>query len=363
MRMYKTSKLAGVAIAAIAMATAAPAFAADQGTDAGTSIENIASVSYEVAGVGQTPVTDNDIFVVDRKIVFTLEETGNVTTNVTLNQADAATAFTLTNNTNAPLDFAFTLTQIGTGAAVTHGGTDAFNILTPKIYHDVDGSGTLTAGDVEITTHFDELAEGTSVSIIVVGNIPTTGANGSKAGVQLEAIAYLGGGTGTQGALVTHTTTADVAGTVDNVIATANQKTVGPNIVASSIDQDDYTIAAPTITVEKTSRIVSDPINGTSNPKRIPGAVVEYCILVRNAGGAAATNVAVSDTVPLALTATAGTSRTGDTCVWADETAGGTITTNKPSSADSVAASFASVPANNGTTDGIATLIFRTTID
>ena len=55
-------------------------------------------------------------------------------------------------------------------------------------------------------------------------------------------------------------------------------------------DEDDYTILAASLTATKSSRVISDPFNGTTNPKMIPGAVVEYCIAVANgAGGATAT--------------------------------------------------------------------------
>jgi len=49
------------------------------------------------------------------------------------------------------------------------------------------------------------------------------------------------------------------------------------------------------ITVAKSSTVMSDPVNGTTNPKRIPGAVVEYTILVTNTSGAQATNLTVTD--------------------------------------------------------------------
>ena len=49
------------------------------------------------------------------------------------------------------------------------------------------------------------------------------------------------------------------------------------------------------ISVVKSSSVVSDPVNGTTNPKRIPGAVVEYSILVTNTSGAQATNLVVTD--------------------------------------------------------------------
>ncbi len=49
------------------------------------------------------------------------------------------------------------------------------------------------------------------------------------------------------------------------------------------------------ITVLKSSEVISDPVNGTTNPKRIPGAVVEYTIRVTNTAGAQATNVTITD--------------------------------------------------------------------
>jgi len=42
--------------------------------------------------------------------------------------------------------------------------------------------------------------------------------------------------------------------------------------------------AIAVLVVEKTSTVISDPVNGTSNPKLIPGAIVEYAITVRNVG-------------------------------------------------------------------------------
>ena len=53
----------------------------------------------------------------------------------------------------------------------------------------------------------------------------------------------------------------------------------------------------------KSSTIISDPLNGTTNPKFIPGATVQYCIAVSNASGSAtATNIGVSDSIPATLT-------------------------------------------------------------
>lgn len=45
-----------------------------------------------------------------------------------------------------------------------------------------------------------------------------------------------------------------------------------------------YCLPTTTLSVTKVSSIISDPVNGTANPKAIPGALVEYLITVRNLG-------------------------------------------------------------------------------
>jgi len=49
-------------------------------------------------------------------------------------------------------------------------------------------------------------------------------------------------------------------------------------------------IALPNFIVTKSSVVVSDPINGTTNPKAIPGAFVDYTIRVENSGPVRADN-------------------------------------------------------------------------
>jgi trimeric autotransporter adhesin len=48
----------------------------------------------------------------------------------------------------------------------------------------------------------------------------------------------------------------------------------------------NFTVAIPqpTITMVKTSTVLSDPLNNTTNPKRIPSAVVRYDITLTNSG-------------------------------------------------------------------------------
>jgi uncharacterized repeat protein (TIGR01451 family) len=67
----------------------------------------------------------------------------------------------------------------------------------------------------------------------------------------------------------------------------------------SSIDQtfDILYSYLPSISVSKTSCVINDPVNGTSNPKRIPGSTIRYAIQVSNSTYGTASNVFATDTV------------------------------------------------------------------
>lgn len=313
--MLKKIGATGVSLLALGIAT--PSFAA--GTTAGTSVTNTATVDFQVGGVAQTQKSGSDSFVVDRKVNLTVAETGSVTTQVVPGQPNAVTTFQLTNQSNEALDFLLTATQLSGGIAA-HGGTDSFDITGLKIYQDKTGSGivgSFDAGDT-LVTYVDELAADASVTLFIVGNVPTGLATGSVAGVQLKATAREGGTASALGAVITETVGANTAGK-DTVFADGIGVNDG-NRDASYSDDDDYTVNTATLTVTKTSRVISDPFNGTSNPKMIPGAVVEYCIAVANAsGGASATSVAINDSVPTQLTYTSSSIKlngtvTGSTC-------------------------------------------------
>lgn len=338
-------------LAAVVFATAAPAFAA--GTTAGTVITNNVTVDYQVGGVNQTQRTASDNFTVDRRVNLTVAEVGAVTTSVVPGQSDASVAFTLTNTTNAPLDFALAATQQAGGTAA-HGGTDNFDITALSLFRDVNGNNSYDAGTDTPLTFVDELAADASITILVVGNIPGTQLNGDVSGVRLTATAREAGTASALGAAITETTGANTAG-VDTVFADTAGVVDAARDGAHS-DDDDFTIVTATLNVTKTSRVISDPVNNTTNPKMIPGAVIEYCIAVANTGGAAATNVAINDPVPGELTFSAGTillngTVTGAACN-ADGVAGGSF-------ADpNVSGTIASVAAGD-----TRTLVFRATVN
>ncbi|MBO9623856.1 MAG: DUF11 domain-containing protein [Sphingomonas sp.] len=289
---------------ALALATLVvrPAFASE--TQAGSKITNTVTVNYQVGGVAQTATQASDTLTVDRKINLLVEEVGTVTTTVTPGQTAAVTTFKLTNLSNATLDFALTAAQLAGGTAA-HGGTDSFDVSNIKIYADSNANGTYDPGTDTLVTYVDELAAEGSRTLFVVADVPLSLANASVAGVTLTGEAREAGAAGTLGAALTETTGANTAA-MDTVFADAAGVTDGARDARHS-DNDDYTVFTATLSVLKSSSIISDPINGTTNPKFIPGATIQYCIAVTNAaGGADATNVAVTDTLPTQITYDAG---------------------------------------------------------
>ena len=352
-----TSKLTywgTIGVAAASVAAAGPAYAA--GTTAGTSITNTATVDYKVGGVSQGQESASNSFTVDRKINLLVEEVGNVTTNVVPGQSNAVTTFQLTNSSNEVLDFALAATQI-TGGTASHGGTDTFDAANIRIYRDNTASGVIgdwDAGDT-LVTYIDELAVDTPIRLFVVADIPTGLANNAVAGVTLRATAREGGTTGTQGLAIAQTTGANTAGK-DTVFADIAGVAGDTARDGSHSDNDDYTVQTATLAVTKTSRVISDPFNNTSNPKLIPGAVVEYCIAVANSGSADATSVVINDPVPGQLTFVTSSillngTVTGSTCN-ANGVAGGSYTN------PNVSGTIATVAAGD-----TRTLVFRATVN
>lgn len=109
---------------------------------------------------------------------------------------------------------------------------------------------------------------------------------------------------------------------VDRIVVRYGNHTNAPaNPGQQAIAIHDLTVCNPftSLAVTKVSTLISDPVNGTTNPKAIPGALVEYLITVANTGSAAtdANSVVIWDQGPadakLCLI-----SRTGGPVIWND---------------------------------------------
>lgn len=277
-----------------AMLGANPAFAA--GTTAGDAITNTVTVNYQVGGVGQTAETDSDTFTVDRKLDLTVSEANGAAQSVTPGQAagganPAFLTYTVTNDSNDVVDFELTAAQQTTGTATPFSGTDDFDVTGLLIF--VESGATPGYQPAEDTATFiDELAEDANATVYVVGDIPLSLATGDAAGITLTAAIKEGDTGGSLGGDYT----VNATNTEDGTVNAANIDNVFVN--ASASDTDNFVISAANVSVVKSSAVLWDPVNGSSNPKSIPGAVIEYCIAVTNAtGSATATSVSISDDI------------------------------------------------------------------
>jgi uncharacterized repeat protein (TIGR01451 family) len=293
-------RMAGLlAIAALALGAADVVQAA--GTLAGTNISNVATVNYTVNAVAQPALTANADFLVDRRIDLTLTAIPVTYIDVTPGTAGNAIAFTLSNTSNAPLNFALAATNV----ADPFGGTDNFNPTVNNVFVDSNANNTYDAG-VDTATNVDTLVQDTSVTVFIVSTIPGGQASGSIAGVAMTATARETTANG--GGAVTESAGADVAATMQTVFADG----AGPYDAARDAafsDDGAFRVQGATVTVTKTEAVIDDPVNGVTNPKHIPGAHVDYTVTVTNTAGSAlpATAVTLTDVLPANVTFSANT--------------------------------------------------------
>lgn len=360
--MTRTGKLL-CAVSATALvafgATSAFAQAVTPETAAGTTIRNTATVNYEVGGVTQTAQEDSDDFVVDRKVNLTVQEVGGAATIVGPGGIQQITTFDVTNLSNDTIDLNLSAVQQAGGAGV-FGGTDNFDTTNARFFIDRDGDGTF-----DEVTYLDEVLTDETITVQVRSDVPLTRdgtqplLSGDVATVILTADAHAGGGDDTLGTELT-TSATNTAG-VDTVLADGSGATDLDNDGAFSA-RDDYIVSAAALTVAKTSRIVEDPVSGTTDPKAIPGATIEYCIAVTNAAGSAeATGITVTDILPANMTFVVssiflnGTVDGSNECQ-ADGTAGGAFDgTTVSGELDDLTPSASD--------DATLTLVFQATID
>ena len=89
------------------------------------------------------------------------------------------------------------------------------------------------------------------------------------------------------------TTTAYKADDCQNYLPTRDTNT-DPDLTYSMGENNN---AMPDMHITKTSIVISDPVNTTNNPKRIPGAIVRYCFTVDNNGTGNAQNATIHDSL------------------------------------------------------------------
>jgi hypothetical protein len=273
------------------------------GTPSGTTISNIATLSYAVGGVTQTAVASGAAsFVVDKKVDVLVTAMDVATISVSPGQFAAVTTFTVTNNGNDTQDFGLVAGDVANGQVVLT-KTDNFNVTSGSIQIFVESGATAGFQSAQDTaTYIDELAPGASKTVYVLANIPLAQVSGDVAAVYLKATAEVGGSTATQGAALVATVGpntggvdivfADAAGTDDSTGARDGQHSA----------RDAYLVSSSVLTVTKAVALICDPINGNAaNRMNIPGAAVQYAVTITNAAGAASATLAqISDVLDVA---------------------------------------------------------------
>lgn len=313
-QQFKRVGLACVALGAIAVSQQSLA----AGTASGTVISNQATVNYQVSGVAQTAIQSSPTgsgpalattFVVDNKVNLTVTRVDGAAVSVTPGGTNFVTTFKLTNTGNTSQGYQLAATNLATSSANPFGGTaDGFDMSNVRRFVSTAACGGANptpsySAATDTATFVNTLAADACVYVFIVSDAPGTATNAQVAVVNLAATTAVAGTNAAT--LVTETAGADTAGSVDVVFADT-----GRNAIEAA--DDAYVVSSAALAVAKTSTVISDPFNGSTNPKAIPGAVIEYGITLTNTGGSNATVVTVTDALPsTGITYTTGTYNSG----------------------------------------------------
>jgi len=270
------------------------------GTDYGVTVNNTATLNYQVGGLAQTAEASNqDSFVVDRKVdmIVATTDAANIVVvpNDNIANENKPLTFTVRNDTNGQQTFVLTAAQMATGSATLDvGETDSVDFATDvKICVDA----TCSAGSIAntaITFNEDE-----TKTYYVFADIPSTAVDGERGSIALVATATNDGATTP---MTSSAGNADNQGAVDIVFAEAAGDAAGDAAFdGKHSDLSTFEVASATVDVTKISCVPDDNIVGdadNTDDKRIPGATLRFAIDVNNTGTASATNASLTDALP-----------------------------------------------------------------
>jgi uncharacterized repeat protein (TIGR01451 family) len=228
-------------------------------------------------------------FVVDNMVDLQVQEIGAAATSVSSGQVNAVTAFRVINEGNNTQGFNLSAANVG-GTLYTR--ADAFDMGNLRTFVSA-AACTLAAtsapaynAGTDTAVNIPSLAADSCRWVYIVADTPLA-SNDTASNVQLTAVARVE----TTLAALTETAGAESASVVDVVFADP-----GRDVTETALDQ--YHVQTAALSVAKSSVVISDPFNLTTNPKAIPNATVEYGITLTNTGTADATVVTISDSIP-----------------------------------------------------------------
>lgn len=290
--MNRLSFLAKAGLAAALLVTGQQALGQD--TLAGTTITNQASVSFSVNTIPQGSVLSNPYeFDVDRRVDFLITVDDDTLETISPNQAGLELRFVVENESNDTLDFSLVSRALADTEAFGPGGSltatgQAMDLESIEVAQDIIGSGG-SEDPVRGANNnsIDNLGPGERIRVWIFSDAPATLPDNAVPAIELSATALQSDGS----PLSDDSGDADLPGTVQNVFV---------NGTDTLVEADGFSVQAAAIEANKFSTVLSDPFSA-SNPKAIPGAVVQYTIEVTNNGTATATDIVISDTLVDAL--------------------------------------------------------------
>jgi len=263
-----------LSVAALA-ALSAPLFAHAAGTPAGTNIQNTAQVSYTV-GSSTVTASSNTSTVRVAEMLDAVLTLASSTVQVSPGATAEELVFTLTNTGNG--SETFNLTALSAGVV-----GDDFDptLAVPAIYFDSDSSGDFSGPDVAYTAGANDpvLAADASVRLLVINNIPNTALNGNRGRSQLTAAAASGTG---------------APGTSFGFVGDGGVEAVAGTTGGDAVLFGEYLVADVQLSAVKTQSIV-DQFGGQ---RPLPGARINYQIVVTHSGSGTATASGFSDLIP-----------------------------------------------------------------
>jgi uncharacterized repeat protein (TIGR01451 family) len=252
------------------------------GTPVGTSIDNVAEVTFELGGTTLTQ-SSNPVSITVEEILDLNLLAQTPQRSVQAGDPDQWLLFTLTNTGNGTETFQLSSNNVVAG--------DDFDPAVPAVilYFDTDSSGDLSPADIAYVpgTNDPDLAADASVDILVVYDIPAGLPDGSRGVVELSATAATGSGN-----------PGDVfAGLGDGGI----DAVVGAN-GATATAAAEYVVGNVQLDLMK-SAVVNDPFGGNES---VPGATIVYTVTVTATGTGTAVNSVFRDAIPVNTTFLAG---------------------------------------------------------
>jgi uncharacterized repeat protein (TIGR01451 family) len=270
------------AVGAVSLAVFGSNEARAVGAPAGTVINNTAEVTYAV-GTVSTTTTSNVVSVTVAEILDVVVTAQTPTVAVDAGETQREVLYRITNTGNGTETFLLTMTSVVAG--------DQFDPVpaTPSIYFDTDGSGDLSPGDTPYSAGGNDpvLGDDDFVNVLVVNDIPAGVADTNVGITRLTAASRTGTG---------------VAGTVYAAAGDGGVDAVVGTTGADGEATSEYVVSDVNMSATKAQTVV-DQFGGAAP---VPGARINYSIVVNVTGSGSADNAVFTDQIPANTTYVAG---------------------------------------------------------